>query len=133
MTEKIDRKARLQMLAARRNKGAKPLPSYDDEGALYDIVDEDQYRRELEDDDFVDVNDGDHGYTYDDGTNDLGDSKHNYYSDEDEAERSTGREKSKKRQKVKHAPVQETKKPTHKSITSFLTTVKKEQPVSTWN
>lgn len=127
-----DRKARLQRLAASRKNATKSRAGLsDDEGAqLYDIVDEDQYRRELEDDDFVEVNDGDHGYTYDDGTNDLGDTKHNYYSDDDQAELAlSGREKSKKR-KTKHDPVQEVKKSTNRSIKTFLTSVKKEEPVS---
>lgn len=130
MADATDRKKRLAQLAAQRRSGKTRVESYDDEAPMYDLVDEDQYRRNMEDDDFVEVNDGDHGYTYDDGTNDLGDSKHNYYSDDDQPELTLGRSGAAKKRKAKHEPAPEPKKPAHKSIKTFLAPVKKEQPVS---
>lgn len=129
MSEANDRRKRLAQLAAQRRSGKSRVESYE-ETPMYDIVDEDQYRKKLEEDDFVEVNDGDHGYTYDDGTNDLGDSKHNYYSDDDEAELYLGRTGPNKKRKTKAVPVPEPSKPVNKSIKNFLAPVVKEKPVS---
>jgi hypothetical protein len=133
MSEGLDRKKRLAQLAAlkRSNKKSR-VQSYEEETPLYDIVDEDQYRRDLANDDFVEINDGDHGYAYDDGTNDLGDSKHNYYSDDDivDVENDRSRAKSKKRKpNAKQEIAPPPKKPLNKSIKSFMAPVMKEQPV----
>lgn len=133
MSEVPDRKKRLAQLAALKRSSKKTrVESYEDETPLYDIVDEDQYRRNLADDDFVEINDGDHGYAYDDGTNDLGDSKHNYYSDDDivdvEDDRSHARSK-KRKANAKQEIVPPPKKPQNKSIKSFMGPVVKEQPV----
>lgn len=133
MSEVPDRKKRLAQLAALKRSSKKTrVESYEDATPLYDIVDEDQYRRNLADDDFVEINDGDHGYAYDDGTNDLGDSKHNYYSDDDivdlEDNRSHARSK-KRKANAKQEIVPPPKKPQNKSIKSFMGPVVKEQPV----
>lgn len=132
MSEASDRKQRLAQLAAKRRSGKKSrVESYNDEEMpMYDLVDEDKYRRDLEDDNFVEVNDGDHGYTYDDGTNDLGDSKHNYYSDDDQAEMTLDRKGQSKKRKAKQEPAPEPKKSTNRSIKTFLAPIKKEAPVS---
>lgn len=128
MSDATERKKKLALLASKRSKSVK---SYDDEddGQLYDLVDEDQYRRQQMDENFVDVNDGNHGYLYGDGTNELGDE---YYSEEEDGSESTrrnGKQSRKRKSKEESAPPPP-KKPAHKNIMSFMAPAIKEKKVN---
>lgn len=64
----------LEELSRLRKTGGSRIKSYEvDEKSMYDIVDDDTYQsRYKNEDEFIEVNDGDHSYTRNDGYNDIG-------------------------------------------------------------
>lgn len=80
-----ERKRKLLELLALKRSGKSNVSTYEiNEDPLYDEVDESTYNTQIEEeDDFIEVNNGDHSYTHNDGTNDIG----GYgYSDDDDTD-----------------------------------------------
>lgn len=85
---KADRLAQLEELKRLRKSGESRIKTYnpEEEQALYDVVDADDYMSDYDDDDeFIEVNNGDHSYNRNDGYNDIGGGRYgDKYSDEED-------------------------------------------------
>lgn len=83
---KAERLAKLEELKRLRQTGESRIKTYnpEEQESLYDVVDAEDYKSRYDDDDeFIEVNNGDHSYNRNEGYNDIGGRYGNGYSDDD--------------------------------------------------
>lgn len=141
MAEK--RRQKLEQLAALRKSGKSSLSAYEvDEGLVYDEVEEEAYRSHYQEDDFVEVNDTNSSYAYQNDYDDIGSKHNNYYSDDDDAngpfangKKRSSRSSSKMQTNKRHKVEKEDSPPVpvknrSKDITEMFKKTTKPKPVS---
>lgn len=142
MAEK--RRQKLEQLAALRKSGKSSLSAYEvDEGLVYDEVEEEAYRSHYQEDDFVEVNDTNSSYAYQNDYDDIGSKHNNYYSDDDDdangpfanGKKRSSRSSSKMQTNKRHKVEKEESPPVpvknrSKDITEMFKKTAKPKPVS---